>query len=302
MSKVKFTGILPALITPLDRNGRVNRNCVKALMDHCYAAGVDGFYITGGTGEGPLLSAARRREMAEAAVEANAGRGKIIIHTGSINSEEALELTRHAARAGADGVSSVPPSFYFRYNLAETIDFYKRMAGESGLPLLIYASSQAGTGNIDINAMMAELLKIETVCGAKDTRGSYYAMWELKQLNNGDINVINGPDEMLLGGLAAGADGGIGSTYALMPEKFVRLYRLFRAGDLAGARAVQNEMNRIISVMIRWADGNIIRACKESLKLSGFDAGNALYPAQSYPPEKLARFKAEMEAAGYRYN
>lgn len=149
--------------------------------------------------------------------------------------------------------------------------------------------------------MVEELLKVENIVGAKDTRGNYYKMWELKQLNGGDVNVINGPDESLLCGLMTGADGGIGATYNLMPELFVELFTAFQEGDLKHAGETQRRLNRIISVLIRWADGNIIRAIKESLRLSGYDVGCAVYPALEYSREKLAAFKREMEAAGYVY-
>ncbi len=300
MSNVKFTGIMPALVTPLDAQGNVLTEVVKAIVDHNLKAGVDGFYVVGGTGEGVLLTPAQRRAMAEAAIAANAGRGKIIIHTGSFRAEEVMELTRHATEAGADGVSSVPPSMYFGYTMQETVDFYKRMADNTDLPLLVYANAQTGAG-VDVNQLMEQLLGIDNVCGAKDTRGNYYKMWELKRLNGGDVNVINGPDDTLLCGLIVGADGGIGSTYSLMPELFVELYARFRAGDLAGAMATQERLNRLVGTLIDWAEGNVIRPVKESMRLSGWNVGSAVYPAQDYPPEKLAAFKAAMEAAGYVY-
>ena len=300
MSKIHFTGIMPAIITPLDENGKVNAKAVKELVEYYCSKGVNGYYVTGGTGEGPLLSAAQRMAMTDAIIEANAGRGKVIVHTGSIDGREALELSRYAHNAGADGISSVPPSFYFKFNFDETVDYYKAMADCTDKPVLVYASQQIGAG-AEVNGLMAELLKIDNICGAKDTRGNYYAMWQLKQLNNGDINVINGPDEMLLAGLMFGADGGIGSTYGLIPEKFVKLYNLFKAGDLVGAKAAQHEINTIISVLIKWADGDILRALKAALELDGFEAGKAVWPARSYDAVTLARFKAEMEATGYRF-
>ncbi len=300
MSKIQFTGIMPALITPLDKNGNVNTRAVKELMDDNYAKGVNGFYVTGGTGEGPLLSAAQRKAMTDAVVEANAGRGKIIIHTGSINGAEAIELSKYAHNAGADGISSVPPSFYFKFTLEETVDYYKALADCTDKPVLVYASSQSGAGT-DVNELMAELLKIDNICGAKDTRRNYYAMWQLKQLNNGDVNIINGPDEMLLAGLLFGADGGIGSTYGFIPEMYVHLFNCVKAGDLKAAKEAQHKINSIISVLIKWADGDILRALKAALELNGFEAGKAVWPARSYDAETLARFKKEMEATGYRF-
>ena len=300
MSRIHFRGIMPALITPLTAEGKVNAAAVKALMDDNYAKGVAGFYVTGGTGEGPLLSADQRRAMIDAAIEANAGRGKIIIHTGSINTAEALELTAYADRAGADGISSVPPSFYFRYTLSETFDYYKSLAERTSLPVLVYANPQTATG-MDINAVVAELLKIENVCGVKDTRANYYQMWRLKQLEGGDINVINGPDESLLCGLMMGADGGIGSTYGLMPEWYVALYQHFRAGELEAARAMQTKLNRVISVLLGYAESSVIGPVKEAFRLRGFDAGDAVYPARPFDAARRENFKRDLKAAGFTF-
>ncbi len=299
MSKIKFTGIMPALVTPLEKSGKIRIAAVNSLVDDQLKAGVDGFYVLGGTGEGVLLNTEQRKAMAEAVISANAGRGKVIVHTGSIHGRETLELTRHATDVGADGISSVLPSIYFGYTMEEMTGFYKDIASNTHLPVLVYAN-HAG-GGVDINRMVEELLDVENIVGAKDTRGNYYRMWELKQLNGGDVNVINGPDESLLCGLMTGADGGIGATYNLMPELFVELFTAFQERDLKHAGETQRRLNRIISVLIRWADGNIIRAIKESLRLSGYDVGCAVYPALEYSREKLAAFKREMEAAGYVY-
>ncbi len=299
MNKVQFTGILPALVTPLDSKGRVKTETVKKLVNDQLAAGVDGFYVAGGTGEGVLLSAAQRKAMTEAAIEGNAGRGKVIVHTGAICSEEVMELTRHATEAGAGGISSILPSIYFGYSMDEIIDFYKRMAANTDLPIIVYANHTGN--NVDVNRMIDRLLAVENIVGAKDTRNHYFLMWQLKRLNGGNINVINGPDESLLCGLAMGADGGIGCNYNLMPELFVGLYRQFKAEDLAGAQETQNRINRIIAVTVGWCKGNIIRPVKASLRLSGYDVGEAVYPAADYTLEELEAFKRAMEAAGYVY-
>ena len=300
MNKIQFTGILPALVTPLDKKGRVKAETVKKLVDDQLAAGVDGFYVVGGTGEGVLLSVDQREAMAEAAVAANAGRGKVIVHTGSINSGEVMELTRHATKIGADGISSILPSVYFGYSMEETIDFYKQLAANTNLPVIVYANHTGN--NIDINKMIDRLMAVENIAGAKDTRNHYFLMWQLKRLNGGNINVINGPDESLLCGLTMGADGGIGCNYNLMPELFVALYRKFLANDLAGAQAVQDRINRVISVTVGWSGGNIIRPVKASLRLSGYDVGSAVYPASDYSDEELKAFKRAMEEAGYVYS
>ena len=297
MSKIKFTGIMPALLTPLDKDGKVIKSAVKDMVDYMIAANVDGFYAVGGTGEGVLLTLEQRKMMAQAAIEAAAGRAKVIVHTGAINCDEVMELTRFATAAGADGISSVPPSIYFPNSMDEVLRFYRSIPGNTHLPILIYAN-HTGAG-INMNALMSELLKIDNIAGAKDTRADYFAMWQLKQLNNGDINIINGPDESLLCGLSMGADGGIGCTYAAMPELYVDLYRNFKAGDFARAQEIQNRINKVIAAMGKFVEGNIIQTTKELMRLKGFEPGAATFPAKEFTAEKRKAFGDAMEEAGF---
>ncbi len=299
MSKIKFTGIMPAMLTPLDANGKVIKSAVKDMADYMIAAGVDGFYTVGGTGEGVMINLEQRKAMAEAAIEAVAGRAKVIVHTGAVNSLEVLDFTRFATAAGADGISSVPPSIYFKSSFDQTVRFYTDMANNTNLPILIYAN-QTGAG-MDMSKLLTELLKVDNICGAKDTRANYYAMWQLKQINNGDINVINGPDESLLCGLCMGADGGIGGTYAAMPELFVALYKAFKAGELDKARELQNRINRIIKVLLQFATGSVIPAMKELLKLKGIDAGAPTYPAVDFSEDRKKAFIDALNEAGYTW-
>ena len=299
MSKIKFTGIMPAMLTPLDANGKVIKSAVKDMADHMIAAGVDGFYAVGGTGEGVLINLEQRKAMAQAVIEAVDHRAKVIVHTGAINSLEVMEFTRFATAAGADGISSVPPSIYFKNSFDEIVRFYSDMAKNTDLPILIYAN-QTGAG-IDMSKLLGELLKIDNICGAKDTRANYYAMWQLKQVNNGDINVINGPDESLLCGLCMGADGGIGGTYSAMPELFVALYQAFKAGKLDEARQLQHRINRIIKVLLNFAVGSVISPMKELLKLKGIDTGAPTYPAVDFSEDRKKAFVDALNEAGYQW-
>lgn len=291
MSKIKFKGTMPACLTPFDANGKLLTKSVRDLVDWQLERGAAGFYVCGSTGEGPLISESLRREMVETMVDAVHGRAPIIVQVGSINSEEAFRLSKHATEAGADGISSVPPSFYFKYSLDETEDYYRRLADTTDLPLLIYAAPMMK--DVDINALMARLLKVPNICGLKDTRGQYYAMWQLRQLNGGDINIINGPDEMLICGLTMGADGGIGSTYNVMPHVYANIYKCFTAGDIEGARKWQHTANRVVEILIKYG---VIRALKGYLTVSGFDMGIPAYPQHPMSAEENAACKREIDA------
>lgn len=287
---------MAALPTPLTNDGEIKVATVKKLVEHSLAEGLHGFYVTGATGEGVSLSAKKRETMVNAVIEANAGRGKVIVHVGAIDPYEAMALTRQATAAGADGVSAMPPNYMFEYDADEIIEYYTRLAGETNLPLLLYATPK--TVALDINGIIERLLAVPNIVGAKDTRANYYKMWQLKQLNGGDVNVINGPDQMLICGLTMGADGGIGGTYSTMPRWFADLYKSFRAGKIDEARAIQAKINRGIHVLHAIGHGNGVRGVKTALTLQGFDMGAAVYPASRYSVDEMKQFEKELKTVG----
>ena len=299
MNKIVFEGIMPALITPFDSNKKIRKNDLIKLIDWQLASGVNGFYICGGTGEGPALSMKTRMEMAEITVGTVAGRGKVLVHTGSINSDETMELTRHATKIGADGISSLPPNFYYSYTDAEIISYYQKLASETDLPVLIYAI-QSKAAN-DTNYIIEKLVQTKNIIGLKDTRRNYYDMWKAKQINAGNINVINGPDEMLICGLSMGADGGIGSTYNVIPEKFVDLYTAFRNGEIEEAQKKQTEINRLVEILIHHGKTGVINSIKSVLEDMGFDVGRSAFPTAKYSADEKISLKADMQKEGFKF-
>ncbi|HQR34437.1 MAG TPA: dihydrodipicolinate synthase family protein, partial [Blastocatellia bacterium] len=104
-----FQGILPAVSTPFDTEGRFRSDSFERLLDRCYSAGVDGMYVCGQTGEGLQQSAAQRKLVAEVAVKASPKDKTVIVHIGAMSTAEAVDLAQHAARIGAHAVSALPP-------------------------------------------------------------------------------------------------------------------------------------------------------------------------------------------------
>ena len=124
-------GIAPALITPFDKDGNILTDSIKKNINMNYGHGAKGFYICGSTGEGPVLTVEKRKQVAEATVEHSNGRGIIINHVGAASPEEAILLSRHAKECCCDAVSSVVPNFYYKYNDNEIIEYYKKIADAS---------------------------------------------------------------------------------------------------------------------------------------------------------------------------
>ena len=288
-----FRGIMPALVTPFDSEGRLKARSAEAIINYELAAGVDGFYVNGATGEGLFLSEITRREMIETAAAVCAGRVKLINHVGAVDTLQALRLAKHSAEVGCDAISSLVPNYIAAYTTEQILDYYRRLHGESGLPVLVYCTHLAGSAPYEF---MKRVMEVEGVIGCKYTLPDYYSMHRITELNGGDINVINGPDEMLICGLVMGADGGIGSTYNLMPDRFLRLFRAYSEGRLEEARQIQFGINKVVSVLL---SHGVIAAVKETLNRMGFDAGSVAYPGRTFSKADSDAFIAELRQSGY---
>ena len=294
MKNVLFSGIIPALVTPLDADERINQDSARRLMRWQMDAGADGFYLCGATGEGPVVAPEQRMKLAEIAREETSARGaKLIVHVGAVDLATAKALARHAGEIGADAVSSVPP-FFFGYGEKEIAQYYTAVAESAGLPLIMYCSPLSGI-NITYD-MVGRFLRIPNAIGVKWTSYDYYTMHRIKLLQGGDVNVLNGPDETLLCGLAMGADGGIGGTYNVMPKVFRALYDSFRAGDLAAAQRWQDKANRLIEVIIRFG---VQATLKEILGRLGFDCGHCVYPQKRLGDEERAALAKALDDLDY---
>lgn len=289
---MKFEGVMPALVTPLNEDESVNVSTVHKLIKDLLAQGADGFYVGGATGEGIALGKEAREVLIEEAVKA-AGDKPCIAHIASANFNEAVELAKHAEKAGAKGISAIPPLF-FKYDENDVYNYYKKLAESTNLPLMIYYNPAAG---FTVNAeFAAKCFEIDNVTAIKWTSPDYFGMLHLKTITNGEMNIINGPDEMLLMGLSAGADGGIGTTYNFMFPIIRRVYDNFRKGNIDEARKAQSEADRIIRVLL--GGYKTIPATKVILEKMGYDVGNCVYPMKRYTAEEKEKIIADFRKAG----
>ena len=289
---IKFEGIMPALVTPLTAEERINTDVLKKLINDMIDKGAEGFYIGGATGEGLKIRTEERMILAEESMNAIAGRVPAIIQVASMNTNDALLLAKHAEKIGADAISATPPLF-FQYDEDDVYNYYKALAEASSLPVMVYYNPAAGF-NMNAN-FAARMFEIDNVTAIKWTSPNFFEMNRLKDITHGEMNIINGPDEMLLMGLNAGADGGIGTTYNFQLETIKGIYNAFKNGDIQKAQELQTNANRVISVLLKY---KIIPATKAVVEAMGYDVGNAAFPMKRYTNEQKAQIVAEFKAAG----
>ncbi len=281
----KFKGIFTALLTPFDKNNNVNEKELEKLVKFNVEKGVKGFYVGGSTAEAFLLSTDERKRVMEI-VKNTAPNHTLIAHIGSINELEATELGKHANKLSYDLVSSVAP-FYYKFSFSEIKDYYFRLADASQLPMLVYHFPAFSGVNMGVKEMR-EFLSDDSFIGIKYTSNDFFTLEQCKT-NFPDKLVYNGFDEMFMAGLSMGADGGIGSTYNFMADKFVQIQKLFQENRIEEAQKIQKEANRIITIL---CSIGVMQAEKEVLNQLGFNFGICRKPF-SEPTEEQKKLIKE---------
>lgn len=294
----KLKGIMPALMTAFDTaTESISKENTAALVKKLKSAGVHGFYVGGSSGEMVLCSVKERMELLETVMEAS-GDLTVIAHTGAMSTADAILLSRHAESSGADAISSVTP-LYYKYSFREIKHYYSRLCEAVNIPVIIY-NIPALTGTALDFGQLSELLSIDGVGGMKFTSSDFFLLNRLKQ-EFPDKVFYNGCDEMLLSGLSAGADGGIGTTYNFMPEMFLSIFELFNNGRMKEANAVQSMANKIIAEVV---SKGTLSASKQMINFSGLDYGvcrEPLLPLDETAKNELYE-KAWKPVENYRNN
>jgi N-acetylneuraminate lyase len=263
---VSLSGIYPAFLTPLDRNLRLVPSTAEKLLHHLMDTGVDGTYIAGSTGEGLKLSLEQRRLLTETIARVLPDGKKLIVHVGTPSVSDALALADHAARNGAHAISSLPPAG----DAVSVRVYYEELAKHSSLPLILYYFPKAAPTAFQNSQELIDICELPNVIGVKFTDFNVYLLQQLAKRGN---LVFNGYDEALAAGLLMGAKGGIGSTYNVMPQVYLEIYRAACRGDWETARQWQFRANSVLDILLRYPFFPAVRAV---MAHRGFDCGPLL--------------------------
>ena len=292
----EIKGVMPALVTPLNDDGvTLNKAALSKLISYHKSVGADGFYIAGATGEGLVLSMETKKELIAKAVEEIGDEQLKIIHVADMNFENTKYLAKYAEAAGADVISAIPP-IYFAYDQDDIYNYYKEIAAQVKIPLMLYYTPAANTV-LDTNLFL-RLLELDNVNSVKWTMKDYYKLIDLITVSKGRMTVINGPDEMLLCGLSAGCAGGIGTTYNIMLPLYKKIYELYNKGEMKEALEFQKRADKVVGVLIKYG---VISATKAALEMMGFEVGNATFPMKRFTLEQKKQIMAELQAAGFEF-
>ena len=270
--KNTIEGIYAALISPMTESGRLNFDALRSVVCWQLERGVEGFYVCGSSGEGLLLSLAERKSILETVIDETDGAVPIIAHTGTIRSDDAIELSKHASETGAVAVSMIPP-YYYNFTQEEILGYYDDVIRAVEIPVIIY-NIPAFTGIAFTRGNSDSLLAQPQIAGIKHTSMNLYDLERMK-VAYPEKTYFNGYDEIFLSGLAAGATSAIGTTVNLFPSLFKEIRALYLAGNMQEAANVQHKINAAIEVFL---EVGIFNAVKYVFTLQGIDCGSCRRP------------------------
>ena len=288
--KDKYQGIFPAFYACYDENGVVDGERVERLTRHLLKKGVKGVYVGGSSGECIYQTVEDRKVTLEHVMRAAEGKLTVIAHVACNNTAESQELAAHAQSLGVDAIAAIPP-IYFRlpeYSIAGYWNDISAAAPETDF--VIYNIPQLAGVALTM-PLFREMRKNPRVVAVKNSSMPVQDIQMFKSEGGEDFVVFNGPDEQLVSGLAIGADGGIGGTYGVMPELYLKIMELVKAGQIGEAQKVQYAVNGIIYEMCA-CRGNLYAVIKEILKLrEGLDIGSVRKPLSGVFPEDAEQVK-----------
>lgn len=293
MGKPLFEGILPAIVTPFDSNGNVDFEALRDVVRFQIEGGVHGFFVCGTIGEGALMSIEQRKAVAEAIIREASGKVPVIVHVGTTNTNESVELAMHAERIGAKAVGAITP-YFFKPDIEGLIIHYQMIAESSHMPVFAYNIPQITGFNLTPE-IFRRLCVIEGIVGIKDSSGNLSQLQEIIETAPKPITVINGADDILLAALLVGASAEISGVANAAPELMVELYESFKENNIARALELQRKVNTLRRILYASGPSNIA-SIKAAMELRGVRAGLPRKPLRPLKSDEMARLKDKLSA------
>lgn len=275
-----FRGVFPAIITPFKEDGSLDEEGLRRNIEYLQKSGIAGIVPCGTTGESATLTFEEHKKVVEIAVDC--AKVPVIAGTGSNNTREAIELTRHAADAGADAALLITP-YYNKPNDRGMFEHFKTIAEKCDIPIVLYNIPKR-TG-IDLRPdMIARLSKIKNIKAVKEASGSPGQVAQIiEQTRGSGFSVISGDDDLTLPLMALGASGVVSVVANVAPRKTVALVDAMLSGNLEAARKLHYELLPLVRAM--FLETNPIPV-KTAHKLIGLAGGPLRLPLAAMAPEK----------------
>ena len=287
-----FKGVFVAVVTPF-KNGKIDEEALRGLIDFQTAGGVDGIVPCGTTGESATLNHEEHDQVIRIAVDACKGKASVLAGTGSNSTQEAIQLSRNAKNAGADGLLQITP-YYNKPNQEGLYHHFSSIADAVDLPIVLYNVPSRTSVNM-VPETVVRLAKIKNIVGTKEASGSLQAISKIIDNCGKDFTVLSGDDPLLWPILAIGGKGVISVTANILPAKVAALCKAAAIGDIAEARSLHYELMDINDSL--FIDTNPIPV-KAALHLMGKIENELRGPLIELSKDTLERLKKAMACHG----
>lgn len=272
----KYKGIIPALYAAYDDEGNISPERVEKLAGYYLEVGVNGLYVGGSSGECVYQSVAERKLVLESVMKAVGDKMTVIAHIAAASTKDSLELARHAEELGVDALAAIPPIYYGLPDYA-VVKYWTDIIEATELDFFIY-NIPSTTGHELSPEMFVQLLEYPQVVGVKNSSISVLDIQNFRKIQTRDTIIYSGVDEQYIAGRMMGADGGIGSTYGVMPRLYLKLEELLKNNELELAQELQYTINDIIALILI-QEGSLYGVMKKILEINeGVIAGHVRNP------------------------
>ena len=295
MNYRKLEGVIAATVTPFGKNGEVSYDAIIQLTHFLIEKGVHGLFPCGSTGEGILMSLEERKQVAETVVQETAERIPVIVHTGAVNLKEAVELTRHAQKIGADGAALIPP-YYYTIDHATLYRYFAEVAKSvPDFPLYVY-NIPANVKNVITPKLVSQLQsEFNNVVGLKESSMDFQNFIDFQQQLPEDFCILMGNDAQIFSSILMGGNGAIAASATAFPEPAVEIYERLKAGDLKQAKIIQDKVTKLRAILRKYQP---IAPYKKSLEFRGIPAGLPRKPLRSLTNNESSQLRQELENIG----
>ncbi|AGT90721.1 4-hydroxy-tetrahydrodipicolinate synthase [Rhodococcus erythropolis] len=300
-----FSGIVPPIVTPLTLEGEVDTTSLERLLSLQIEAGVDGLFVLGSSGEVGYLTDAQRAQVVQTAIGHVGGQVPVLVGVNDMTTNRVIAVAEQAREAGADAIVATAP-FYAITDAAETATHFRSIHAAVDLPLFAYDVPVRVHSKLS-PAMLVELGREGVIAGVKDSSGDDVSFRMLLRQSAGLENfaVFTGHEVVVDGCLLMGASGAVPGLANVDPHGYVRLWRAAQAGNWAAAKAEQDRLTDLFSIVEAPTPGRVsagaagLGAFKTALALRGVITGNTMCaPMLSLDESETATIKVVLEQAG----
>jgi 1-pyrroline-4-hydroxy-2-carboxylate deaminase len=290
----QFKGVYVALITPMNKDFSVNFKKVQEHCDWLISEGVAGLIPAGSLGEYATLSNIERAQMVETVIKAANNRVPVLVGTGAAATRDVIYWANHAKEMGADGVMALPPINYAPME-NEVIAHYEALS-KVGLPIIAYNNPRDYATDLTPE-LLVKLDKIENVVGVKEFSGDIRRVHEI--LQNTNLEVLIGVDDLAVEGPLCGATGWISGVPNALPKLGVKLFQLAQEGKI---NEVLPLYRKLLPLLHHDAKPQLVQAIKYMVELAGYPVGPTRPPRLPLPNEVYNEIKLAFEALQSEYS